>query len=110
MADTFIPHYTQNIFTRQETTTKQEKNNAQVGQDNVGLSSERAASVQPYREMDEVRADTPKTICDCSEIALTHQKPLVPLTIWVSPDQKAETQRRAKGQELTASHYGRHVY
>jgi hypothetical protein len=99
-------HSYQNIFQNQENSRKTKNAHGDVGQDKRAETRARFASDQPARSHLPMRAKPLNTKTPRTQNRADHKRRTVQLTLWVSPIEKAEIQRRAERENLSLSTVG----
>jgi hypothetical protein len=110
MADTKNPQNKKDIFIKERKTSKDRKTPIGVRQDKIGLLSDRPASGQPDRTVDELRSAALGSFSVQAQNQFDDPGPLVPLQMWVSPIEKERTIRLARREGLSISSCARAFY
>ena len=106
MSNTKPPHFHGNIFANQENHQKTHQLRGDVRQDKRADTTARRGSAQPARSDIPPRAQPSDTKIPRSQSATVEGGRTVQLPIWTSPIVKAEVQRRAKREGISASAVG----
>jgi hypothetical protein len=106
MANTSRPQIHYPVFQHQDNPENTQSAQGKVRQDKRATVSARSASPQPARFSLPLRAKPEKTPPPRAQNAPVHQKRTVQLTLWVSPIEKTEIQRRAAREHLSVSSVG----
>ena len=99
-------HSYQNIFQHQENPRKTKTAHGEVWQDKRADTRARLASGQPAHLHLPMRAKPLNTKTPRTQNRQDHKRRTVQLTLWVSPIEKAEIQRRAERENLSLSTVG----
>jgi hypothetical protein len=106
MPNSKTPLSYQNIFQNQENPRKTKTAHGEVGQDKRATTRARLASGQPAHSHLPMRAKPLNTKTPRTQNSQVHKRRTVQLTLWVSPIEKAEIQRRAEREGLSLSTVG----
>jgi hypothetical protein len=106
MPNSKIPRTYQNIFQSQENPRKTKNAHENVRQDKRAETRARLASGQPAPSHIPMRAQPLRTKTPRTKNRQEHKRRTVQLTLWVSPIEKAEIQRRAERENLSLSTVG----
>jgi hypothetical protein len=106
MANTVLPHFSQNVFLNQSHTTIKQQQNLGVRQDKRANFSARIASSQPASLKKVMRAQQLKKDTPRSQNKPIPKRKTVQLTLWVKPIVIAELKRIAASEGLSVSATG----
>jgi hypothetical protein len=100
------PHLKQNIYTKQHNPKKPAKESTDVWQDNIALTRDRIASIEPasQKKLMRSRAFNNKTIRTKNKHVVKRRT--VPLTLWPDPILKTMLQQKAAASGISLSQAG----
>lgn len=103
IVNTKPPHPQQHVFLKQGNSTKNKDAHGDVRQDKRAETRARIRSAQPARSDIPTRAHPTDTNSPRSQNTTVDKRRTVQLTVWISPIEKAEIQRRASRENLSVS-------
>jgi hypothetical protein len=106
MPNTRPTHSSQNVFLNQEKPRKTKTAHGDLRQDKRATITARIPSPQPARSSIPLRAKPLDTKTTRVQNPTVDRRRTVQLTLWVSPIEKAEIQRRAERENLSVSSVG----
>jgi len=106
MPNTKTSHTQQNVYQNKEKPKIDQDAHGEVWQDKRAETRARIAMRHPARSNNPMRAQDPNTKTERSKKRQDHKRRTAQLTLWVSPIEKAEIQRRAEREQLSISSVG----
>src|SRR5712692_1699590 len=100
-------HSARNIFAPQSNRPPAQQPQGGVGQDNPAPPRERIGTMQPASQKKLMRTHITEKNIPRSQKQFNTKRKTVPVTLWMSPGERAELQRVAEAKGLSLSQTGR---